>query len=62
MDRPLPHQALPQAPHDARTLVIRDNRIPSRELLDGRGPLEIEHQGRRYQLRETRNGKLILTC
>lgn len=58
MDRPSP----PATPHDARTLVIRDNRVPSTQLLNARGQLEIEHQGRRYQLRETRNGKLILTC
>lgn len=44
-----------------RRLLVHDNRISSRELLDERGQLIIEHQGRSYQLRETRNGKLILT-
>ncbi|QJQ95240.1 MULTISPECIES: hemin uptake protein HemP [Halomonadaceae] len=36
-------------------------RIDSQALLDSRGELIIEHRGKRYQLRETRNGKLILT-
>lgn len=35
--------------------------IDSRRLLDDKGQLIIEHRGKRYQLRETRNGKLILT-
>ncbi|MHB0774575.1 hemin uptake protein HemP [Halomonas sp. WWR20] len=40
---------------------MRNNRVDSRALLDARGELIIEHHGKRYQLRETRNGKLILT-
>ncbi|WP_234244392.1 hemin uptake protein HemP [Billgrantia desiderata] len=35
--------------------------VESSALLDERGQLIIEHRGKRYQLRETRNGKLILT-
>lgn len=35
--------------------------VPSRELLSERGQLHIEHQGERYVLRITRQGKLILT-
>jgi len=36
-------------------------RVESSSLLDAQGQLIIEHRGKRYQLRETRNGKLILT-
>ncbi|WP_240548993.1 hemin uptake protein HemP [Billgrantia antri] len=35
--------------------------VESSALLDEQGQLIIEHRGKRYQLRETRNGKLILT-
>lgn len=35
--------------------------VDSRRLLGPDGRLLIEHRGRLYQLRETRNGKLILT-
>ena len=35
--------------------------VPSRELLGEQGRLQIEHQGERYLLRVTRQGKLILT-
>ncbi|KAA0012592.1 hemin uptake protein HemP [Billgrantia pellis] len=35
--------------------------VESSALLDEQGQLVIEHRGKRYQLRETRNGKLILT-
>jgi hemin uptake protein HemP len=37
-------------------------RIKSEELLQGRGELVIDHQGREYRLRVTQNGKLILTA
>lgn len=36
-------------------------RIDSEKLLGGVRELEIEHGGEVYRLRETRNGKLILT-
>ncbi|MEO7761295.1 MAG: hemin uptake protein HemP [Casimicrobiaceae bacterium] len=35
--------------------------IPSFEILKGRDSINIEHNGRIYQLRRTRQGKLILT-
>lgn len=35
--------------------------IPSKQLLGAQGQLHIEHQGERYVLRITRQGKLILT-
>ncbi len=35
--------------------------IDSRQLLDGKNLIEIEHAGQRYQLRVTRENKLILT-
>lgn len=35
--------------------------IDSRQLLGGRNLIEIEHAGQRYQLRVTRENKLILT-
>ena len=37
-------------------------RISSTELFDGAREIEIEHNGRRYQLRITQTGKLILTA
>lgn len=36
-------------------------RINSKELLGSNGRVVIEHHGQRYELRETRFGKLILT-
>jgi len=38
-----------------------DAPIPSASLLKGRDCITIEHNGRLYQLRKTRQGKLILT-
>ena len=35
--------------------------LDSRELLGPEGVVHIEHQGERYTLRRTRNGRLILT-
>ena len=37
-------------------------RINSKELLAGRREVVIVHNGREYRLRETQNGKLILTA
>ncbi|MBD3897764.1 hemin uptake protein HemP [Halomonas sp. ML-15] len=37
------------------------SRISSQQLLGEQGLLIIEHHGKEYQLRVTRNGKLILT-
>ena len=36
-------------------------RVSSRSLFNGAHELVIEHEGDRYRLRVTRNGKLILT-
>jgi len=35
--------------------------LTSAELMQGRREIVIEHQGERYRLQQTRNGKLILT-
>ena len=35
--------------------------IPSSELLRGQRVIEIDHEGQRYRLQATRQGKLILT-
>nr|WP_205600869.1 hemin uptake protein HemP [Halomonas socia] len=51
----------PHSPASDVDLRMRQGRIASERLLDARGVLIIEHRGREYQLRETRNGKLILT-
>jgi len=37
-------------------------RIPSEQLLGRSGQAVIVHRGREYRLRETQNGKLILTA
>ena len=37
------------------------SRVSSKQLLGEQGLLIIEHGGKEYQLRITRNGKLILT-
>ena len=46
-----------QAPSPAAS-----RRISSIDLFAGARELEIEHNGRRYQLRITQTGKLILTA
>lgn len=55
-----PPSAPPMGPGQ-RTVSIDGNRVKSDDLLDAQGQLIIEHRGKHYQLRETRNGKLILT-
>ena len=42
--------------------LIAERRVASGELLGARGVLIIEHDGREYRLRVTRNRKLILTA
>ena len=49
MDSPPSRRALPE-------------RMPSAKLLGAAGELIIEHDGREYRLRLTRQGKLILTA
>lgn len=49
-------------PADAVSLPLAsDVAISSAVLLAGRSSITIDHQGVRYMLRATRNGKLILT-
>jgi hemin uptake protein HemP len=43
-------------------LSFEGGRVMSTELLGERGELIIEHDGREYRLRLTRNRKLILTA
>tara|TARA_Y100000588_G_scaffold321160_1_gene352172 strand:+ start:261 stop:455 length:195 start_codon:yes stop_codon:yes gene_type:complete len=43
------------------TRLKTSNRVTSRELLAGEDELEIEHYGKVYRLRHTRQGKLLLT-
>ena len=50
--------AAPRTPTGARHTL---RMIPSEQLLGENGQLHIEHQGERYVLRITRQGKLILT-
>ncbi|SDK29980.1 hemin uptake protein HemP [Billgrantia gudaonensis] len=59
----MPSSRLDASAHDTpqRRPTLPERRIDSRELLGIQGQLIIEHQGKTYQLRETRNGKLILT-
>lgn len=47
--------AQPRTTHDTR-------RVTSEDLFAGARELEIDHNGRRYQLRITQTGKLILTA
>jgi hemin uptake protein HemP len=53
-------------PYNPPTQPARPDSAPaqtltSAELMQGRRELVIEHQGERYRLQQTRNGKLILT-
>ena len=53
----------PATRSDAATPTIaRTRRISSTDLFAGAREIEIEHNGRRYQLRITQTGKLILTA
>lgn len=53
--------AQPRNGHSNRTARIIDEVIDSRELLGTQGRVVIEHQSMKYELRLTRQGKLILT-
>jgi hemin uptake protein HemP len=53
-------------PHNPPPQPARPDKAPgltltSAELMRGRREIVIEHQGERYRLQQTRNGKLILT-
>ena len=51
---PSPSSELPKAGHEPRL-------IPASELFGPSTVVFVEHRGEHYQLRQTRNGKLILT-
>jgi len=51
----------PSTSQDAGATASTRLTIRSTELLRFGQPLQIEHRGSLYTLRETRNGKLILT-
>jgi hemin uptake protein HemP len=50
------------APELPKRCAPQANRVSSRELLGEAGELIIEHKGRSYRLRVTRQGNLILTA
>ena len=59
---PAPAPAPVNAPaSDAGQAVGTPAPIPSSELLRGQRVIEIDHEGQRYRLQATRQGKLILT-
>lgn len=61
--------ATPPGPRSAATIAAASppvdaattDAIPSASLLKGKDVVTIEHNGRLYQLRKTKQGKLILT-
>lgn len=62
-----PNKSTALSAPDARLVAAvsdaaRAKRVTSRELLGGGDLLIIEHEGREYRLRLTRNGKLIMTA
>lgn len=48
-------------PQQARPDAAPTQTLTSAELMQGKREIVIVHQGERYRLRQTRNGKLILT-
>lgn len=48
--------------HSANEAASENTQVSSEALLGPRGELLIDHRGRAYCLRITRNGKLILTA
>jgi hemin uptake protein HemP len=52
-----PHQEVPRASGDRTTVPVHN----SRDLFGNGTLVFIEHQGERYRLQMTRQGKLILT-
>ena len=57
---PVPLPGSPAAPGAASNALPR--RFASEELFAGTREIVIDHNGRRYQLRITQTGKLILTA
>lgn len=62
MDKPRPGIKEPNVTAGSMATTAQRSRISSRELTGPRGELIIEHRGRDYRLRITRNGNLILTA
>jgi len=58
----VPSNAVLAAPDNcSRSATIVNNVVESRVLLGNQGKVIIEHDSMRYELRLTRQGKLILT-
>jgi hemin uptake protein HemP len=57
-----PNGGLPSKQDAQANAVAAPRRIPSEQLLGAAGLAVIVHHGREYRLRETQNGKLILTA
>jgi hemin uptake protein HemP len=55
-------QAQHHTPQPAPAAPARTQRLNSRELLQASKVVEIEHEGKIYELRVTRLNKLILTA
>ena len=53
--------AMPATPASSPQIPHQAPRLDSAQLLQGSSTVEIEHAGQRYQLRVTRENKLILT-
>jgi hemin uptake protein HemP len=53
---------LPALPNAPAAHVENPLRIKSEELMRGSREMLIVHNGREYRLRQTQNGKLILTA
>jgi len=60
--KPSPEASLPDASDARSTQGPAARRISSEQLLGTAGHAVIVHRGREYRLRETQNGKLILTA
>ena len=57
-----PNDALPSRQDAQASAVTASRHIPSEQLLGALGLALIVHRGREYRLRQTQNGKLILTA
>ena len=57
-----PKDARPSRQDAQASAVAAPRRIPSEHLLGAAGLAVIVHRGREYRLRQTQNGKLILTA
>ena len=57
--QPLPMRRIPAS--DGAPSSTAPKQVKSGALFDGAQELRIDHHGQEYRLRQTRNGKLILT-